>query len=148
MVSLSSMSSGAVRMARSAFSRQGLILLSLAFAAAMLLPGFSGQKASANSDCQDNSAEICFYQNINYGPQVYIYPGIGVNICTPMDVGNNQASAIKAFAVESDAVSVAYYDAGNCTGSYIVSGAKHGAGWSWIGSAWNDRISSYKILPY
>ncbi len=140
MKTLKTVGSGALSMARTAFSRQGLILLSLAFAAMLIVSGVSGQKAHAYAwECP--SGTLCIYTNINYGDPLYVaWPSVGV--CYNMPAGfNDQMSSYISSLIEGRLV---YFYVNGCdTNPYMAVPVVSSS--AWIGSTMNDKISSYKV---
>lgn len=140
MKSLQTISSGALRMARTAFSRQGLILLSLAFGALLVVPGVNPPTARA-ATCPGGA--VCLYQNINFGGGEFrAYPS-AIGQCINVTSYNNQASSWRADTVVGSWM--LFFDDANCNmGGQYIGGSAHGSD-DWVGSTFNDKISSFKI---
>lgn len=141
MKTLQSVSSGALRMARTAFSRQGLILLSLAFGALLVVPGVNPPKASALT-CAGGA--VCLYTNIDFGGTRYTYYPSAIGQCFNMSGGaNNSTSSLRTDTVVGNWI--LFFDDANCNmgGKYIGQSAH--ANLAWIGTTMNDKVSSFKI---
>ncbi len=143
---LQTVRSGALRLRNIKLARHALVLLSMSLA--FVSPLAMVQTATAQAACWSNS--ICFWQDINYSGTQVGFSVPPANTCIPMVNGafsfDNRASSLVSNLNYGSIVY--FYDTNNCTGG--------GAGWittsaqggfvPWVGSALNDRISSFKIF--
>jgi len=145
MKSLQTIGSGVRRVARAALSRQGLIVLSVAFAAVLLVPGAAtNKKAIAGlNGCQESY--VCFYRDVNFGGSRKDFPFTTTNVCYELTgTADNSASSIRTYSFEGSAVY--FYPDHGCSGAHYLTTLAYDGGYSWVGSSYNDTFSSFEIF--
>jgi len=129
------------------------VVVSRAFSAAALgvmgalaisVAAFTGTASASTADCPDPGMgvtdRVCMWKDINFGGGYFINNNPSPWTCYSVPEGYNDTISSMWNRTQ---YYLYYYDNGGCSGP--LSSLQPGYTLSWVGSANNDRISSYRV---